>query len=334
MASRLGIRLATRSLRQPVARVQLGRRAMSSFATILGGGDKAAHHASKPKASAKEEPKEEHKEKSSSKGAPQKSDDNEAGADNVDGSVSPAEVQESIKQSIKVDEPSTAKAEEAKSSGPPKKSTDSGSESGDDEYVKVENISAKDTQEALAQSEKADVPAIAKPTEEKEARSKSGSHVSSHRLGHIGTNEPWGDFDLADSSYIGTTPALDAYQELKLGKKKKYVIFKLSEDMKQIVVDKTSDDPSYETFVKDLPEDEPRWAVYDVQYEKSGAGQRNKLTFFSWNPDSATIKKKMVYSSSKEAIRKSLDGIAAEIQGTALDEVSWEAVLEKVSRGY
>ncbi|QRW20225.1 cofilin/tropomyosin-type actin-binding protein [Rhizoctonia solani] len=197
MASRLGIRLATRSLRQPVARVQLGRRAMSSatpkqssdapwigiaaiitvggFATILGGGDKAAHHASKPKASAKEEPKEEHKEKSSSKGAPQKSDDNEAGADNVDGSVSPAEVQESIKQSIKVDEPSTAKAEEAKSSGPPKKSTDSGSESGDDEYVKVENISAKDTQEALAQSEKADVPAIAKPTEEKEARSKSGS---------------------------------------------------------------------------------------------------------------------------------------------------------------
>ncbi|CAE6486765.1 unnamed protein product [Rhizoctonia solani] len=312
MASRLGIRLATRSLRQPLARVQLGRRAMSSatpkqssdapwigiaaiitvggFATILGGGDKAAHHASKPKASAKEEPKEEHKEKSSSKGAPQKSDDNEAGADNVDGSVSPAEVQESIKQSIKVDEPSTAKAEEAKSSGPPKKSTDSGSESGDDEYVKVENISAKDTQEALAQSE---------------------------------------------SSGVGVSSACqDAYQELKLGKKKKYVIFKLSEDMKQIVVDKTSDDPSYETFVKDLPEDEPRWAVYDVQYEKSGAGQRNKLTFFSWNPDSATIKKKMVYSSSKEAIRKSLDGIAAEIQGTALDEVSWEAVLEKVSRGY
>ncbi|KAF8713268.1 Actin depolymerization factor/cofilin -like domain protein, partial [Rhizoctonia solani] len=330
MASRLGIRLATRSLRQPVARVQLGRRAMSSaapkqssdapwigiaavitvggFATILGGGDKAAHHTSKPKAPIKEEPKEEPKEKGSSKDAPQKSGDDKAGGDNIDGSVSPAEVQESIKQSIKVDEPSTAKAEEAKSSGSPKKSSDSDSESGDDEYVKVENISAKDTQEALAQSEKADVPAIAKPTEEKEARSKSGSACQ------------------------------DAYQGIKLGKKYKYIIFKLSDDLKEIVVEKTSNDPDYDTFLKDLPEvtliDEPRWAVYDVEYEKTGAGKRNKLIFFSWNPDSATIKKKMVYSASKDAIRKSLDGIAAEIQGTASDEVSKDSVLDKVSRSY
>ncbi|CAE6415705.1 unnamed protein product [Rhizoctonia solani] len=200
MASRLGFRLATRSLRRPVMRAQLGQRTMSSatpkqssdapwigvaalitiggFAVTLGGGDnKAAHHSSKPKAPPKDEPKaepkQESKEKDSSKGDAQKSDDSKAGADNVEGSVSPAEVQESIKKSIKSDEPSTAKAEEAKSSGSPKKSSESGSDSDDDEYVKVENISAKDTQEALAQSEKADVPGIAKPAEEKEAHAKS-----------------------------------------------------------------------------------------------------------------------------------------------------------------
>ncbi|CAE6456240.1 unnamed protein product [Rhizoctonia solani] len=202
MASRLGLRMATRSLRQPVMRVQLGRRAMSSatpkqssdapwmavaaaitvggFAVTFGGNDsKAAHHPSKPKAPPKEESKEEakqeSKEKDSSKDASQKGGDDKTGADNVEGSVSAAEVQESIKKSIKSDEPSSAKAEEAKPSGSSKKSSDSGSESGDDEYVKIEKISAEETQEALAQSEKADVPAIAKPTEEKEARSKSGS---------------------------------------------------------------------------------------------------------------------------------------------------------------
>jgi hypothetical protein len=53
----------------------------------------------------------------------------------------------------KSDEPSSAKAEEAKPSGSSKKSSDSGSESGDDEYVKIEKISAEETQEALAQSE-------------------------------------------------------------------------------------------------------------------------------------------------------------------------------------
>lgn len=52
----------------------------------------------------------------------------------------------------------------------------------------------------------------------------------------------------------------------------------------------------------------------------------------------------MLYASSKDALRKALVGIAAEIQGTDLSEVSYDAgtltwtgdlypVLEKVTRG-
>lgn len=40
----------------------------------------------------------------------------------------------------------------------------------------------------------------------------------------------------------------------------------------------------------------------------------------------------MLYASSKDAIRKRLVGVAIEIQGTDLSEVSYEAVLEKASR--
>ena len=40
----------------------------------------------------------------------------------------------------------------------------------------------------------------------------------------------------------------------------------------------------------------------------------------------------MLYASSKDALRKALVGIATEIQGTDLSEVSYETVLEKVSR--
>jgi hypothetical protein len=40
-----------------------------------------------------------------------------------------------------------------------------------------------------------------------------------------------------------------AYNDLKLNKKYKYVIFKLSDDNKEIVVDSTSEDgPAYEDF--------------------------------------------------------------------------------------
>lgn len=56
------------------------------------------------------------------------------------------------------------------------------------------------------------------------------------------------------------------------------------------------------------------------------------------------MKQKMLYASSKDALRKALVGIAAEIQGTDLSEVSYDAgtltrernlypVLEKVTRG-
>jgi len=41
----------------------------------------------------------------------------------------------------------------------------------------------------------------------------------------------------------------------------------------------------------------------------------------------------MVYASSKEAMRRSFNGVGAEIQGTDYSEVSYESVLDKVSKG-
>ncbi|EJF63226.1 actin depolymerizing factor [Dichomitus squalens] len=137
------------------------------------------------------------------------------------------------------------------------------------------------------------------------------------------------------SSGVGVNPeCLSAYQELKLGKKSKYIIFTLSKDNTEIVVEKTGPtSATYDDFVGDLPENEPRWAVYDFDYEKEDGGKRTKITFFSWSPDDAKIKQKMLFASSKDALRRSLVGIAAEIQGTDYSEVAHESVFEKVSRG-
>ncbi len=43
------------------------------------------------------------------------------------------------------------------------------------------------------------------------------------------------------------------------------------------------------------------------------------------SPDDAKIKSKMLYASSRDALRRSLVGIATEVQGTALDEIAYEA---------
>ncbi|KAB5595920.1 Pectin methylesterase family protein [Ceratobasidium theobromae] len=376
MSLRLSLRLATRSLRQPVAlsprfAQRTGQRTMSSDApkqssdapwiavagviTIgglamtfsSGSGGKDSHHApshaSKPKPAPKEK----------KDADTQKSDDNKGSADKSEGDASPApaEVQESIKQSVKADEPSTAKAEEAKAASPKK---DSGPESGSDEdYVQVEKPSPEEIKDSLVKSEKADVPAVAKPSEEKEARSKSnaalgqpdlaaGPLYSLHYRGlpHISTfplfylilfESTW--YVRAASCALRWTRLNDAknplptkssgvtvndecnkiYQTLKLGKTIKYVIFRLSDDKATIV-------------------ENCRWAVYDLAFEKEGEGQRNKIVFLSWSPADSKIRERMTYASSKEALRKSLDGIASEVQATDADEVAYETVLDKVTR--
>ena len=85
--------------------------------------------------------------------------------------------------------------------------------------------------------------------------------------------------------------------------------------------------------------------MYDFEYEK-GEGKRNKLCFYAWcvplpwcgristsltsrsfvrrSPDEAKIKDKMLYASSKDALRRSLVGIASEIQGTDSSEVAYD----------
>jgi len=123
------------------------------------------------------------------------------------------------------------------------------------------------------------------------------------------------------------------YTNLKLRKTHKYILYKLNESNTEIIVDKKSTSLDYQDFIDDLPEFEPRWAVYDFEFEKEGAGKRNKICFFSWSPDDSKIKLKMLYAASKDALRRALVGVAVEIQGTDFSEVAYENVLDKANRG-
>lgn len=63
--------------------------------------------------------------------------------------------------------------------------------------------------------------------------------------------------------------------------KTKFIIYKISDDRKSIVVDEVSSDPDYEVFRTKLGNSRdaqgnlaPRYAVYDVEYELPGEGKR------------------------------------------------------------
>ncbi|KAI3552495.1 cofilin/tropomyosin-type actin-binding protein [Colletotrichum filicis] len=133
---------------------------------------------------------------------------------------------------------------------------------------------------------------------------------------------------------------ITAYNELKLSKKYKYIIYKLSDDNKEIVVEEASADKDYDNFREKLinaqtkSKSGPRYAVYDFEYSlASGEGERNKITFLAWSPDDAGVMAKMVYASSKEALKRSLTGIATELQANDADDIEYDSILKTVSKG-
>ncbi|KAM0608525.1 hypothetical protein ACHAP1_002793 [Verticillium nonalfalfae] len=141
------------------------------------------------------------------------------------------------------------------------------------------------------------------------------------------------------------TECIEAYNDLKLNKKYKYIVFKLSDDNKQIVIEEASESKDWETFRERLINATsksktgavgkgPRYAVYDFQYSlASGEGERNKIAFIAWSPDDAGIMAKMIYASSKEALKRSLTGLATELQANDHDDIEYDSIIKTVSKG-
>ena len=122
-----------------------------------------------------------------------------------------------------------------------------------------------------------------------------------------------------------------AFNQLKMGHYLRYAIFKISDDFSRIEVSSTAETATYDEFCASLPANDCRYGVYDFEYEVDG-GKRNKIVLFVWAPDSAKIKNKMLYASSKDNLKKMMVGIGSEVQATDASEIDYQVVLEKVTR--
>ncbi|KAL0376789.1 UNVERIFIED_CONTAM: Actin-depolymerizing factor [Sesamum calycinum] len=97
------------------------------------------------------------------------------------------------------------------------------------------------------------------------------------------------------------------YMELQRKKVFRYVIFKIDEKKKEVVVEKTgSPAENYDDFTASLPENDCRYAVYDFDYVTSENCQKSKIFFIAWSPSISRIRAKMLYATSKERFRREL----------------------------
>jgi len=105
-------------------------------------------------------------------------------------------------------------------------------------------------------------------------------------------------------------------------------------DKKTIVIEKQGErTKTYEDFCEDLPENDCRYGLIDLEFETDDGRPTSKLVFISWNPDTASVRPKMLYSGSKEALKSALAGVGIHINATDHSELDLEtAVLPVVKK--
>jgi len=125
------------------------------------------------------------------------------------------------------------------------------------------------------------------------------------------------------------------FDELQKNNKHRYIIYKI--DGGKICIDKIgARTASYEDFLVDLKQkdgdnDDCRYGCYDLEFfvESQGtdsASFRSKIFLVLWGPDSAKVKKKMVYSSSFDSIKKVLVGVHKAFQANDDDDLEEKTV--------
>lgn len=120
------------------------------------------------------------------------------------------------------------------------------------------------------------------------------------------------------------------FMSLKAKRTYRFLVYKVNDEGKEIVLEhRGGRDGKWEELIKLLPEHECRYAVWDQDFENSEGRQISKIFFISWAPETAKVRSKMLYASSKDHFRKMLDGINFELQATDSDEVDYEVILER-----
>jgi cofilin len=131
---------------------------------------------------------------------------------------------------------------------------------------------------------------------------------------------------------------MHVFDEVKMGHRYLYVIYKISDDYKKIIVEeRAGHEKTYNDFVETMKAAEAkrqcRYAIFDVRF-MHGEVPQEKLAFFLWSPDKATVKQKMLYTSSKLAFKAKLRGVHADIQCTDESDLIMTNILERVCNKY
>ncbi|KAL1833265.1 hypothetical protein DCAR_0103342 [Daucus carota subsp. sativus] len=137
-------------------------------------------------------------------------------------------------------------------------------------------------------------------------------------------------FMMATKGMCVTEECKKSFMEMKWKKVHRYIVYKIDEKSKLVTVDKVgSSGESYDDLAASLPEDDCRYAVFDFDFVTVDNCRKSKIFFIAWAPTASRIRAKILYATSKDGLRRALDGISYEVQATDAAEMGFDVITDR-----
>ncbi|OAP07314.1 ATADF5 [Arabidopsis thaliana] len=135
---------------------------------------------------------------------------------------------------------------------------------------------------------------------------------------------------MATTGMRVTDECTSSFMDMKWKKVHRYIVFKIEEKSRKVTVDKVGGaGESYHDLEDSLPVDDCRYAVFDFDFVTVDNCRKSKIFFIAWSPEASKIRAKILYATSKDGLRRVLEGIHYELQATDPTEMGFDIIQDR-----
>ena len=100
------------------------------------------------------------------------------------------------------------------------------------------------------------------------------------------------------------------------GRRARFLVAKITDDSTQIVLEHKGDrSATFDDFAAAIPVDQPRYGVFDLEFQSDDGRTINKMCFVTYVPDTCkSVAVKFPYANSKDVMKSKCSPCAKEIQ--------------------
>uniref|UniRef100_A0A1D1YM33 Actin-depolymerizing factor 5 n=1 Tax=Anthurium amnicola TaxID=1678845 RepID=A0A1D1YM33_9ARAE len=137
-------------------------------------------------------------------------------------------------------------------------------------------------------------------------------------------------FKMATTGMNVSEECRSSFMEMKWKRVHRFVVYKIDEVSRAVMVDKVgAPGEGYDELAASLPDDDCRYAVFDFDFVTEDNCQKSKMFFIAWAPSASRIRAKMLYATSKEGLRRVLEGVHYDMQATDPTEMGIDIIRDR-----